>query len=263
MTQFTNMNANFDFQNKVALVTGGAGHLGREFGEALANCGATVISLDTRELGNQSEHKGQIIERVCDLSDDTAIADVIKYCDDTFGKIDILVNNAAFVGTSNLGGWAVPFEKQSLDTWRRALDVNLTAVFALCQMAWPLMKKTTNASIINISSIYGILGPDNDLYEGTEMGNPAAYAASKGGVIQLTRWLATNMAPTVRVNALALGGIERGQPEKFQAKYNARTPMGRMGTEKDMVGPMLFLASEMSGYVTGQTLPVDGGWSVW
>jgi NAD(P)-dependent dehydrogenase (short-subunit alcohol dehydrogenase family) len=101
------------------------------------------------------------------------------------------------------------------------------------------------------------------LYEGTAMGNPAAYAASKGGLLQLTRWLATTVAPQVRVNSISPGGVWRNQPESFVERYKARTPLARMATEDDFRGAIAFLASDLSGYVTGQDLAVDGGWGVW
>ncbi len=125
------------------------------------------------------------------------------------------------------------------------------------------MKKNNNGSIINIASTYGIVGPDYSLYEGTEMGNPAAYAASKGGLIQLTRWLSTTMAPNTRVNAVSPGGVFRHQPEKFVSRYEKRTPLARMATEEDFKGVIAFLAGDLSSYVTGQNIVIDGGWTTW
>lgn len=177
--------------------------------------------------------------------------------------LDILVNNAAFTGTATLSGWAEAFEAQSTATFRRAIEVNLVAVFDLCRACAPLLRASGRGSVINIGSIYGELGPDWSLYDGTTIANPAAYAASKGGVLQLTRWLVTTMAPHVRVNAVSPGGISRGQPAEFVARYEARTPLGRMGTEDDMSGAVAFLASDLAAYITGQVLRVDGGWSAW
>ena len=118
-------------------------------------------------------------------------------------------------------------------------------------------------AIINIGSIYGTVGPDFSLYEGTSMANPAAYGASKGGLAQLTRYLATALAPLVRVNTISPGGIARGQPASFVERYRSRTPLGRMGAEEDLKGAVAFLASDAAAYVTGQNLLVDGGWSAW
>jgi len=127
----------------------------------------------------------------------------------------------------------------------------------------PLLRNSGTGSVINIASIYGMLGPDYSLYEGTAMGNPAAYAASKGGLIQLSRWLATTLAPAIRVNTITPGGVFRNQPDVFVERYKSRTPLGRMATEDDFRGAIAYLASDMSAYVTGQNLMVDGGWGAW
>jgi NAD(P)-dependent dehydrogenase (short-subunit alcohol dehydrogenase family) len=157
----------------------------------------------------------------------------------------------------------VPFLEQDSTTYHKALDVNLAAPFVLVQSCTEALKASGHGSVINIASIYGLVGPDLRLYEGTSMGNPAGYAASKGGLIQLTRWLATVLAPDVRVNAITPGGIWRDQPETFREQYVARTPLGRMGTEGDLKGAAAYLASNLSAYVTGQNLIVDGGWTAW
>ena len=166
-------------------------------------------------------------------------------------------------GQSGIAGYAVPLPEQTMAAWDAALRVNLSAAFELIQAARPALERSPGASIINVASIYGVVGPNMNLYAGTTMGNPAAYAATKGGLIQLTRYLATAMAPRIRVNCISPGGIERGQPEAFRARYEALTPLGRMGREEDLKGAAAFLASDASAYVTGQNLPVDGGWTVW
>jgi NAD(P)-dependent dehydrogenase (short-subunit alcohol dehydrogenase family) len=181
----------------------------------------------------------------------------------SIGGLDILINNAAFVGSSDLQGWTTSFEEQSVETWRQALEVNLTAVFDLSKGLAPILKRSPGGSVVNIASIYGSQGPDPSLYEGTSMGNPAAYATSKGGLLQLTRWMATMLAPGVRVNAISPGGVLRDQPDVFVRRYSSRTPLGRMATEDDLRGAVAYLASDLSRYVTGQNLAVDGGWCVW
>ena len=133
----------------------------------------------------------------------------------------------------------------------------------LVQAAAGDLRASGHGSVINISSIYGLAGPDWRLYEGTDLGNPAAYAASKGGLIQATRWLATTLAPQVRVNAIAPGGVFRDTPEPFLSRYVARTPLARMAREEDFKGAVAYLASDLSAYMTGQCLTVDGGWTVW
>ena len=185
------------------------------------------------------------------------VPDEIARCTlERFGRIDILINNAALPLSTR-------FPDLSADEWRRALEVNLTAPFVLVQAAAADLAASGHGSVINISSIYGLSGPDWRLYEGTSLGNPAAYAASKGGLIQMTRWLATTMAPKVRVNAIAPGGVFRNTPEPFLGRYISRTPLARMATEEDFMGAVAYLASDLSAYVTGQCLAVDGGWTAW
>ncbi|HWV40183.1 SDR family oxidoreductase [Pseudorhodoplanes sp.] len=256
-----------DLSGRVAVVTGGAGHIGREICDTLAELGAAVVVVDRQGAKTcadrvASDFSVKTLALDIDLSDEAATRSIAASVERRFGRCDILINNAAFVGTSNLIGWAVPFAEQSAETWRQAIEVNLTAVFALSQSLAPLLS-SRGGSIVNIASIYGNLGPDWRRYKGTVMGNPAAYAASKGGLIQLTRWLATTLSPQVRVNAISPGGVERAQPQAFADQYNAQTPLGRMAREEDFKGAIAFLASDASAYVTGQNLMVDGGYSAW
>ena len=265
----TTLDAIMKLNGRRALITGATGGLGRAMAPTLAELGADLVLLDRSDT--------PLVELAAVIKADWGIDVDVRYCDLESqverevliaellpeGRLDILINNAAFVGTSGLEGWGVPFEQQSIETWRRALEVNLTAAFQLCQGLAPLLSSTGHGSIINIASIYGEYGPDWGLYEGTSLSNPAAYGASKGGLLQLTRWLATTMAPAVRVNAISPGGIARGQAQSFVDRYEARTPLGRMATEEDFRGAVAFLASDMSAYVTGQNLSIDGGWGVW
>jgi NAD(P)-dependent dehydrogenase (short-subunit alcohol dehydrogenase family) len=251
---------------RVALVTGGAGHLGRAIAIALTDLGAHVALSDRDAAATAAaavDCGPSTVPFPVDLTDDAAVRALPADVRSRLGRLDILVNDAAFVGTSDLEGWAVPFEQQSADTWRRALDVNLTAAFVLTQASAPLLAESGRGSVVNVASIYGLVGPDHALYAETAMGNPAAYAASKGGLLQLTRWLATTLAPTTRVNAVTPGGILRDQPEAFVERYAARTPLARMASEDDVVGAIAYLAGDLSAYVTGQNLVVDGGWTIW
>lgn len=259
-----------DLKGRFALITGAAGSLGRVIADTLAEMGAHLCLVDRpgselEALCSQVESSWpvQVVGLHADLEQAEQRRALIKQVLAQEQGLDVLVNNAAFVGTSGLSGWGVPFEQQSLETWRRALEVNLTAVFDLCQGFTPALRASRGGSIVNIASIYGEHGPDWRLYEGTTMGNPAAYGVSKGGLIQFTRWLATTLAPDVRVNSISPGGISRGQNADFVAKYVDRTPMGRMAMEDDFRGAVAFFASDLSSYVTGQNLSVDGGWGVW
>jgi NAD(P)-dependent dehydrogenase (short-subunit alcohol dehydrogenase family) len=251
------------------LVSGAAGGLGKVIATVLAELGADLVLVDRADtqLGELAERLAEdwgvdAIARACDLESQTERDALIAQLIDE-RHLDLLINNAAFVGTSSLQGWGVPFSEQSIETWRRAIEVNLTAVFHLCQGLAPLLQKSGHGCVINIGSIYGEYGPDWGLYKETSMSNPAAYSASKGGLLQLTRWLATTMAPTVRVNAISPGGIARGQASAFVERYEARTPLGRMATEDDFRGAVAYLATDMSAYMTGQNLLIDGGWGVW
>jgi NAD(P)-dependent dehydrogenase (short-subunit alcohol dehydrogenase family) len=257
-------------EGRSALVTGGAGHIGRQVALALVELGAAVALMDLDEdvcaVAAQEMSKDancQVLTAPCDLSNEDALRKTAAKAIADLGRLDILLNCAAFVGTSDLQGWAVPFEEQSAKSWRAALEVNLTAPFVLAQACAPALKESGHGSIINVGSIYGMVGPDMRLYEGTSMGNPAAYAAGKGGLLQLTRWLATVLAPQVRVNCISLGGVWRNQPKSFVERYTARTPLGRMAEEKDIIGAVVYLASDMSTYVTGQNLVLDGGFTAW
>ena len=260
-----------DLKGRVALITGGAGHLGKTFSEALAEQGASIVVLDIDapacELVAQQVHDQYSVETmalVADLADEPQVAAAPDKVLERFGRLDILVNNAAFVGTTRLEGWTVPFPEQLPSTWRAALEVNLTAPFVLTQASTKALQASGHGSVINIGSINGMQGIDRRLREDTPMGTPAAaYAASKGGLIQLTRYLSTILAPEVRVNSISFGGIQRGQPEPFYGRYVDRTPLRRMATEEDGKGAIAYLASDLSVYVTGHNLVVDGGWTAW
>lgn len=259
-----------DMQGKRALVTGAAGALGKVIADTFAEMGADLVLVDrpgtdfAAQVESLSRHASVSVEVInCDLESQDDRNALVRATLSRRPDLQVLVNNAAFVGTSGLAGWALPFEQQTVETWRRAIDVNVTAVFDLCKQFSGALRDGVGSSIINVGSIYGVLGPNWGLYEGTSMANPAAYAASKGGVVQLTRWLATTLAPHVRVNCISPGGIARNQPEAFVGRYEALTPLQRMATEDDFRGAFAYLASDLSAYVTGQNLVVDGGWSSW
>ena len=257
-------------QGRRAMVTGATGGLGTVIAETLAELGSDLILIDRDKAeiealqSRLSDTFGvSIIGSVCDLEQQDQREVLIDGIVSDGQELNVLINNAAFVGTSNLPGWNAPFTEQSVETWRRALEVNLVAPFELCRGMSQIMKHSRGANIINIASIYGQFGPDWRMYENTNMNNPAAYGASKAGLIQLTKWLATTLAPEVRVNAISPGGVLAGQAEQFLESYCLRTPLGRMANYDDFRGGVAFLASDMAQYVTGQVLNIDGGWGVW
>ena len=259
-----------NLKGKRALITGAVGGLGQEIALTIAELGGDLLLVDlpntdyttvTQKVLDSCNVQVECVD--CDLENEVERNSLISKVNTDSKGLNILINNAAFVGTSGLEGWVTDFESQSVDTWRRAIEVNLTAVFHLSQGLAPLLKKSAGGSIINIASIYAINGPDYSLYQGTNMGNPAAYAASKGGLLQYTRWLATTLAPHVRVNAILPGGILRNQPKEFVERYVERTPLGRMANNDDIKGVIAYLASDLSAYVTGEKILVDGGWTIW
>jgi len=259
-----------DLSGRRALITGAAGGLGSVFASSLAELRADLIlvdkpNIDLRDLKLTLEDVYGISVSTfgCDLEIQEHRARLISDILSDGKELNVLVNNAAFVGNSALPGWSVPFAEQSVETWRRALEVNLVAAFELCQGLSEVLIRSKGANIVNIASIYGQFGPYWGLYEGTKMSNPAAYGASKAGLIQLTKWLSTTLAPQVRVNAISPGGVIADQPNSFVQTYSSRTPLGRLANYEDFCGALIYLASDMSEYVTGQVLNVDGGWGVW
>ncbi len=253
-----------------ALITGGSGHIASAFANTLCSMGCDLILVD-RNKEKLDNLRNKLIKKwecsvsvyVCDLELESERNQLIDFVLEKPEPLNILINNAAFVADASLQGWAVDFNLQTINTWRRAIEVNVTTAFHLSQGLLSKLKENKNGSIINIGSIYGELGPDWRIYDDTNMANPAAYAVSKGGLFQLTRWLATTVAPDVRVNAISPGGVARGQDRKFVEEYCSRTPMARMATENDFIGALAFLSGDASSYVTGQIIRVDGGWGVW
>ena len=259
-----------DLTGRKALLTGGAGYIGLAVGEVLIELGANVaiLDLDAVACGKRAElftrlRKNSAVPMPCDLRDEHSTRGVVNAAIKEMGGLDILIHCAAYVGTTHAAGWDVPFKEQTVAAWDDALRVNLTSVFIMIQEAREALSASGHGSVILFASIYGLVGPDHRLYEGTEMANPAGGAASKGGLLQLARYLATTLAPSIRVNVISPGGVWRNQPEAFHERYVSRTPLGRMATEEDLKGAVAYLASDLSAYVTGHNLIVDGGWTVW
>lgn len=259
-----------DLSGRRALLTGGAGHIGLAVGEALVELGATVSILDIDAAA--CEKRASALCRIrdnsavavpCDLLDEAKTRKAVQSTIHRLGGLDILVHCAGYVGTTQAPGWAVSFEQQSVEAWDAAMRVNLTSAFTMVQEAKPMLSASGHGSVIFFISTYGLVGPVAQLYEGTSMVQPAGYAASKGGLLQLSRFLATTLAPQVRVNSITPGGVQRNQPEVFCQRYASRTPLGRMATEEDVKGAVAYLSSDLSAYVTGHNLVVDGGWTAW
>lgn len=223
----------FNLEDKVVLITGAAGIQGPEHVKAFESAGAKVAATDIKEL---------------DVTDEGSIKTAVKKILNQYGRIDVLVNNAGATG-------------KSAADWNQIIKVNLTGTYLCCQIIGSAMEQ---GSIINVSSIYGLVGPDFSLYRGAKyagkpMGVPAGYAASKGGVIALTKYFASLLAPAIRVNCVTPGGIFDRQEENFVKKYSAKTMLGRMAGRSEISGALLYLASDLSSYVTGTNLVIDGG----
>lgn len=270
MTQRRPLADLMSLEGRVAMVTGGAGPLGSVLAGTLAELGARVVVVDLHEDASCAAAAsldpvagGPHVGIGVNLMDAGAAEQVVAEAERLAGGLGIIVNNAAFTGTSGVPGYAVPFEQQTDEAFLAAARLNLQAPFSLVRTALPLLRASGHGSVVNITSMYGLVGPNMRLYDGTAMGNPAAYGATKGGLTNLTRYLATVLAPDVRVNAVAPGGIARGQDARFTERYDALTPLGRMGTEDDLRGAVAWLAGDASAYVTGQSIAVDGGWTAW
>ncbi len=266
----------FDLRGKVAVVTGGAGILGEHFCAGLAESGAKLAVVDLNKekavslaKGLSLRYKPQVIGVECDVSDPESVKAMVAHVLTTFGEINILHNNAA--GKSDdLDAFFAPFEEYSLDQWRKIMSVNLDGMFLVAQaIGKHMVAQGKGGSIIQTASIYGVMSPDHRIYEGSfylnrKINSPAVYSASKAGVIGLTKHLATYWADKgIRVNTLTPGGAESGQNDEFKRRYSSRIPMNRMANAREMVGALLYLASDASSYVTGQNIIVDGGLSTW
>lgn len=272
----TSYREQFDLRGKVAVVTGGAGILGRHFCAGLAESGATVVVVDLQEdkalelaqaLGVR--YKVQAIGIGCDVSNQKSVQAMVARVVSEHGEINVLHNNAA--GKSDdLDAFFAPFEEYSLDQWRKIMAVNLDGMFLVTQaVGKQMVAQGKGGSIIQTASIYGLMAPDHRIYEGSfylghQINTPAVYTASKAAVIGLTKHLATYWADKgIRVNTLTPGGTESGQNDEFNRRYSARVPMNRMANAHEMVGALLYLASDASSYVTGQNIIVDGGLNAW
>jgi NAD(P)-dependent dehydrogenase (short-subunit alcohol dehydrogenase family) len=261
-----------DLSGQVALVTGGAGILGQKFCAGLAEAGAKVAVVDL--FGDAAEKVAEAVGGgstgfQCDVSDAASVKACADAVIEKFGRIDILLNNAA-TKTADVRDFFTPFEEYKLETWREVMSVNIDGMFLMAQAVGKAMLASGRGGrIVQTASIYGLVGPDSRIYEGSDylggpINTPAVYSASKAAVVGLTKWLATHWAKEgIRVNCLVPGGVGSGQNSAFGDLYSSRVPMGRMAEADEMVGPMLFLASEASSYVTGQVLAADGGWTAW
>lgn len=265
----------FKLTGRVAVVTGGAGLLGRGFCRTLAQAGASVLVADQNKMEAEKVaaeilKEGQAAAVEVDVTQPDSVHAMVAAAKEAFGRLDVLVCSAALDPKfdPHLGeNYDQGFENFPLENWRRALDVNLTGAFLCAQAAAPLMLEQGGGVMVLIGSIYGLVGPDQRIYQGlgkSPQYKPAYYSASKAGLLGFTRYLAAYYAGRgIRVNALSPGGIFNDHDEAFLKEYSARTMLGRMADKEEMNAALLFLASDASSYMTGANLVVDAGWTAW
>ena len=261
----------FRLDGRVCFVSGATGHLGRHMAEALASAGAHVIvnarHRDALEalVADLQSHGGKASAACFDVTDSKAVCDFVEEVRRQHGRLDVVVNNASSGRTGTM-------ESIAADDFEQVYRVNVIAAFQLVKASRPLLresaKDTAGSSVINISSMYGSVSPDASIYGASGANNPPAYGAAKAGLIQFTRYAACHLAAErIRVNCISPGPFPaqrylEADPE-FHSRLKAKVPLQRTGDPRELQGPLLFLASDASSFVTGINLPVDGGWTAW
>jgi NAD(P)-dependent dehydrogenase (short-subunit alcohol dehydrogenase family) len=255
----------FELTGKVIVITGAGGLIGRAFCEACAQFGAHIVVAD---MGNPQEFAGELEQRfnrkmlgfVTNVTDKSNVQELLAATLEAFGKVDGLVN--AHQNKSHL--IFEPFDQVTEDNWDTVVQVNLKGTFLMCQVVGGWMANRGGGSIVNIPSTYSVVAPNQNLYEGTSLGCPAAYSASKGGIDALSRYLASYWASRhVRVNMITPHGVWNNHEERFEANFARFSPMRRLSYNHEVAPALVYLLSDASSYVTGDNLLVEGGWTVW
>jgi NAD(P)-dependent dehydrogenase (short-subunit alcohol dehydrogenase family) len=240
-------------KDKVIIVTGGCGLIGREIVADIQRKGGITVNAD---MGVKTDLEYGLFH--LDIANDRSVYEMVTAVFEKYGKIDGLVNSA-YPRTKD---WGAKFEHVTPESWRQNVDMQMNSCFVTCQAVLKIMEKQRFGSIVNIASIYGVVGNDFTLYEDYGGTSAAAYAAIKGGIINFTRYLASYYGRrNIRVNCISPGGIFDHQHPSFLSKYEAKVPMGRMGNPDDIAPPVSFMLSDEAKYITGQNLVVDGGWT--
>lgn len=262
------MKSKFNLDNKVVIITGGAGLLGKAFAKSIIELGGISIIADVNEkLGNSikielsKELNSNRIDSVkVDISSEASVKNMIRYVLKKYKKIDALVNNA-YPRNKNYGR---KFEDVEYDDFCENVNMHLGGYFLITKEISKVMTKQNYGNIINIASIYGFSAPRFEIYEGTDMTVPIEYSTIKGAIISITRYLASYLGGyNIRVNSISPGGVYNNQPKEFVKEYSNKVPLGkRMARTDDLTGVLIFLLSDSSGYITGQNIVVDGGWSL-
>lgn len=242
-----------NLENKIIVVTGGNGLIGNEIVKKLNSLGGNVINAD---IGNSTDLISG--NHYLDITDDKSIIALIENVKKQYGRIDGWVNSA-YPRTKD---WGTKIEDINFDSWRTNVDWHMNSYFVSSKLVLDLMTTQQKGSLVNISSIYGVVGPDFTVYEGTEMTMPVAYSAIKAGIINMDKYLASYYGPKgIRVNTVSPGGIFDHQPEPFLKNYNHKVPLNRMGNPEEIAPGVAFLLSDEASYITGHNLIIDGGWT--
>ena len=263
----------FRLDGRTAVVTGGLGRLGPVWARVLCQAGARVAVVDLPGLpvpdslaGLRGDGALEVFE--ADVTSRESVERMATAVEDRLGNVDVLVNNAGIDTPPEASARTFTLADHDASVFLRTLEVNVLGAFVCSQVFGSRMAERGHGAIVNIGSLYATVSPDARLYEHMPTDppflKPPAYGASKAALVNLTKYLATHWGPAgVRVNALSPGGVEGGQDAEFKRKFGERVPLGRMGVPEDLEGPLLFLASGASSYVTGVDLLVDGGFTAW
>lgn len=254
----------FDIKDRVFVTTGACGLIGRALMKAFHERGAKLVIADIEDADPEAfanELGGDHMGAVCDVSDESAIEELKTKVLERYGRVDVLINNHHFLAK---GAWDTTAETFPSDAWRSIIDVNLNGTFWMCRAFGSQMLEQGKGSIINMASTYGVVSSNPALYADNSVASPIAYSASKGGVIMLTKYLASYWAGRgVRVNALTPHGVWNNHEEAFDKRFSSMTPIGRMMKAEELVGAALLLASDAGSYINGSNLLVEGGWTAW
>ena len=277
----TNIKDLYDLTSKNVIVTGGGGFLGLHFASAVAEAGAKVTLVDinadglTKNVSILTKLGFNIDSFQLNMMDSNQVIEVISTIANKDKRIDILINSGAFAMSSlkeERGDFFAGFEDYERELWQVSLDVNLTGTFLVTQAVGRVMKRQKRGVVINVASDVGIISPDHRIYQpnekygykGVNFNTPLSYSVSKAGILAMTRFLATYWAKEgIRVNSLSPAGVKRNQDEKFVEQLAERIPLGRMALPHELKGPIVFLASEASSFMTGGNLIIDGGRTIW
>lgn len=274
-----NVLKSFKLDGQVIIITGGAGLLGKQYTRAIAEAGGIPVAADINADSAERVAKTAGVETgaktlglYVDVTNKKSVNALVRQTLKRFGRVDGLVNNAALdpkFESSLAKKHKYPFENYPLDLWNQSLAVDLTGMFLCAQAVAPAMLEQGRGSIVNISSTYGLVGPDQRLYQKSDSRaqisfKPVSYSVTKSAVLGLTRYLAAYWAgKNIRVNTLTPGGVYNNHDDEFVKRYSYRTPLGRMAKQDEYNAAVVFLLSDASSYMTGSNLVVDGGWTAW